>query len=85
MAGAAAVLADVPLEGMDGDAAANAKEGCNKLANQTAIATNKTATGINLLLDINSAANVRFQGMAGQKNNDVSCEKTKKPRWSYFH
>jgi hypothetical protein len=71
MAGAAANLADVPHEGMCRGAAANAKEGCKQLAKNTAITNTKINNKSSHRLNIHSGADMRFQGIAGQKNDEV--------------
>jgi hypothetical protein len=67
VAGAAAKLADVPHEGMCRDAAANAKEGCEQLAKQTAIINTKINNKSSHRLNMHSAADVRFQGIRRTK------------------
>jgi hypothetical protein len=60
-------------------AAANAKEGCEQLAKRTAITNGKTNNKSSHRLNIHSAADMRFQGIAGQKNDEVE-EIKKGPR-----
>lgn len=79
LAGAAANLADVPHEGMCRGAAANAKEGCNKLVKQTAVTTTTTKTiRTNFKANSTPLPTCVFKGMFRQKN-DV-CKKRKRPR-----